>query len=366
VVSPDDYKVIYQLGQELIQKAMKSGKFIFLRSSLDFDRPAMNVQVDRAKANELGLSMQDIGQALTTMLSEGYVNRFADEGRSYKIIPQAGRPFRATEEDLKHYYVKTASGKAIPLSTITRITRSVEPNQRSQFQQLNAMTIEGVPFPGVSLGEALDYLTRQAKASFPRGVNVDYAGQSRQFEQEGSALLFTFFFALILIYLVLAAQFESFRDPLIILIAVPMSLFGALAPIAFGLSSINIYTQVGLVTLIGLISKHGILIVEFANQLQRREGLDRRQAVEKAAGIRLRAILMTTASMVVGVLPLILATGAGAASRFDIGLVVAAGLGIGTCFTLFVVPTMYLYLGGDHRPAPSMGGGGGPVTVQNQ
>jgi len=355
VVSPDDYKVIYQLGQELIQKAMKSGKFIFLRSSLDFNRPAMTVQVDRAKANALGLSMQDIGQALTTMLSEGYVNRFADEGRSYKIIPQVARSFRATEENLKHYYVKTASGKAIPLSTVTHVTRSVEPNQRSQFQQLNALTIEGVPFPGVSLGEALDYLTQQARASFPRGVNVDYAGQSRQFEQEGNALLFTFFFALILIYLVLAAQFESFRDPLIILIAVPMSLFGALVPIAFGLSSINIYTQVGLVTLIGLISKHGILIVEFANQLQRWEGLDKRQAVEKAAGIRLRAILMTTASMVVGVLPLILATGAGAASRFDIGLVVAAGLGIGTCFTLFVVPTMYLYLGTDHRSTPSPG-----------
>ncbi|WP_097459057.1 efflux RND transporter permease subunit [Mangrovitalea sediminis] len=349
IVSPDDYKVIYQLGQELINKANKSGKFIFLRSDLEFDRPTVTVNVDRAKANELGLNMQDIGQALTTMLSDGYVNRFTVQGRSYKIIPQSQRAFRATAEDLEHYYVKTASGKSIPLSTVTSLKHSVQPNQRSQFQQLNSMMIEGVMRPGVSLGDALTYLSTQAKQIFPKGVAVDYAGQSRQFEQEGNALLFTFFFALILIFLVLAAQFESFRDPLIILIAVPLSLVGALLPIAFGASSINIYTQVGLVTLIGLISKHGILMVQFANQLQVQEGIGKREAIERAAGIRLRAILMTTASMVVGVIPLIIATGAGAASRFDIGLVIAAGLSIGTLFTLFVVPTMYMYLGADHH-----------------
>ena len=357
LVSSEDYKVLYQLGQDLIHKAMGSGKFIFLRSSLDFNRPAVTVQVDRAKANELGLSMQDIGQALTNMLSEGYVNRFSDEGRSYKIIPQAGHSFRDTVQSLEHYYVRTDSGQSIPLSTVTTLKHSVEPNQRTQFQQLNSLTIEGVARPGVSMGEALGYLRQQARANFPKGVTVDYAGQSRQFMQEGNALLFTFLIALILIYLVLAAQFESFRDPLTILIAVPMSLFGALLPIAFGLSAIDIYTEVGLVTLIGLISKHGILIVQFANQLQREQGLDKRQAVEQAAGIRLRAILMTTASMVVGVVPLIIATGAGAASRFDIGLVIASGLGIGTCFTLFVVPTIYLYLAGDHRPKAASGAG---------
>jgi len=202
--------------------------------------------------------------------------------------------------------------------------------------------------PGVTMGDGLDFLDRTAAEIFPKGFTADYAGESRQYKQEGTALLVTFFFSLIVIYLVLAAQFESFRDPLIMLVSVPMSICGALIFISLGFATINIYTQVGLITLIGLISKHGILIVQFANQRQR-EGESKRQAVEEAASVRLRPILMTTAAMVLGVLPLLLATGAGAVSRFDIGLVVFTGLTIGTAFTLFVVPAIYMLLAKEHR-----------------
>jgi len=330
---------------------MQSGKFIFLDTDLKFNKPKASISIDRSKAAELGISMQDIGSAISTMLSGGTTNRFNVDGRSYDIIAQVERDSRRTADQLDDYYIRTASGALIPLSTLAKISEGVEPNKRGQFQQLNALVISGVMRPGVSLGDALTYLQNNAREIFPKGVGIDYAGQSRQFMQEGNALIFTFFFALILIYLVLAAQFESFRDPFIILISVPLSLMGALLPIAFGVTSINIYTQVGLVTLIGLISKHGILMVEFANKLQLQEGLGKREAIEKAAGIRLRAILMTTSAMVVGVFPLLLASGAGAASRFDIGLVIAAGLSIGTIFTLFVVPAMYIMLAKDRSKA---------------
>jgi len=351
VTSDQDYEVLYELGQELLGTAMQSGKFIFLDTDLKFNKPKASISIDRSKAAELGISMQDIGSAISTMLSGGTTNRFNVDGRSYDIIAQVERDSRRTADQLDDYYIRTASGALIPLSTLAKISEGVEPNKRGQFQQLNALVISGVMRPGVSLGDALTYLQNNAREIFPKGVGIDYAGQSRQFMQEGNALIFTFFFALILIYLVLAAQFESFRDPFIILISVPLSLMGALLPIAFGVTSINIYTQVGLVTLIGLISKHGILMVEFANKLQLQEGLGKREAIEKAAGIRLRAILMTTSAMVVGVFPLLLASGAGAASRFDIGLVIAAGLSIGTIFTLFVVPAMYIMLAKDRSKA---------------
>ncbi len=347
VTSDQDYEVLYELGQELLGTAMQSGKFIFLDTDLKFNKPNASISIDRSKAAELGISMQDIGSAISTMLSGGTTNRFNVDGRSYDIIAQVERDSRRTADQLDDYYVRTASDALIPLSTLATISEGVEPNKRGQFQQLNALVISGIMRPGVSLGDALNYLQNNAREIFPKGVGIDYAGQSRQFMQEGNALIFTFFFALILIYLVLAAQFESFRDPFIILISVPLSLMGALLPIAFGVTSINIYTQVGLVTLIGLISKHGILMVEFANKLQIEEGLGKRESIEKAAGIRLRAILMTTSAMVVGVLPLLIASGAGAASRFDIGLVIAAGLSIGTIFTLFVVPAMYVIMAKD-------------------
>ena len=243
----------------------------------------------------------------------------------------------------------------VPLSTVATVTQSVQPNALTSFQQLNSATLSGVPFPGRTLGEALDFLKAKAQTIFPEGFTYDFQGDSRQYEQEGNALVYAFVFALVIIYLVLAAQFESFRDPLIILIALPTAMFGALLPLniggVMGATSINIYTQIGLVTLIGLISKHGILMVDFANRVQIEQGLSRREAIEQAAGVRLRPILMTTAAMVVGMAPLILAVGAGARSRFDIGLTIFAGMSIGTLFTLFVTPAVYTFIAKDHRAA---------------
>jgi len=250
---------------------------------------------------------------------------------------------------LEHYYIRADSGQLVPLSSIVQLERSVEPSQRTQFQQLNSITLEGVMAPGTTLGDALSYLQQEADQLLPRGVTYDYAGQSRQFVEQGSALVFTFFLSLLVIYLVLAAQFESWRDPIIILVSVPMSIAGAMAFLTLGFATVNIYTQVGLITLIGVVAKNGILIVEFANQLQLREGLDKRKAVERAAAIRLRPILMTSVALVVAMIPLLTATGPGAVSRFHIGLVIATGLGIGTVFTLFVVPAVYLLLAREHQ-----------------
>jgi len=256
--------------------------------------------------------------------------------------------FRLNHESLDDYYIRTDSDKLVPLSTIVSFEKTVEPGKRTQFQQLNSVTVEGIMASGVTQGDAIDFLEAQAAEVFPRGFTYDFAGESRQFARQGSALEVTFFLSVLVIYLVLAAQFESWRDPVIILVSVPMSIAGALAFLMIGFATINIYTQVGLITLIGLIAKNGILIVEFANQLQIREGLDKREAVERAASIRLRPILMTTAAMVLAMAPLLTAYGPGAVSRFDIGLVIASGLGIGTLFTLFVVPAFYLLLARTH------------------
>jgi len=253
---------------------------------------------------------------------------------------------------INDYYVMADTSKTlVPLSSIVDLKVNTVPNSLNQFQQLNSATLEGLVMPGKSLTDALAYLRTQAKEILPTGVSFDYAGQSRQAIQEGNALIYTFFFALIIIYLVLCAQFESFSDPFIILISVPMSIAGALIPLNIGFATLNIYTGIGLVTLIGLISKHGILMVDFANKLQQNEGLSIHDAIIKSASLRLRPILMTTAAMILGVLPLLMASGAGAKSRFDIGLVISSGMFIGTCFTLFVVPTMYTLLARKHAAA---------------
>ena len=347
--SSEDFGVLDQVADELIGVAMQSGRFGFLQKSIEFSRPRTTWVVDRDRAGDLGITMAEIARTLSTLLGEGYVNRFNLKGRSYKVIPQLEREFRLSTAMLEDYYLPTATGGQVPLSSLVTPERSVEPSERTQFQQLNAVTVQGSMAPGVSLGQALEYLNEQAALLFPSGVSIDYDGESRQFVEQGGALLTTFFLALIVIYLVLAAQFESWRDPIIILVSVPMSIAGALIFMTLGLATVNIYTQVGLITLIGLISKNGILIVEFANQLRERDGLGRREAIEKAAAIRLRPILMTTVAMIVAMVPLLLASGPGAVSRFDIGLVIATGLGVGTLFTLFVVPAVYMLLSSEHR-----------------
>jgi multidrug efflux pump len=276
------------------------------------------------------------------MLGGGYVNRFSLAERSYEVIPQVSRKYRLDPSMLDDYYLKGTSGELVPLSNLVSFEKAVEPSKRTQFQQLNSLTIEGIMAPGITLGDAIDFLETQARKILPRGYAWDFMGESRQYARQGSALVITFFMSLLVIYLVLAAQFESWRDPLIILVSVPMSIFGAMVFLTLGFASVNIYTQVGLITLIGLIAKNGILIVEFANQLRIHEGLNKREAVVKASRIRLRPILMTTLSMVVAMVPLLIATGPGAVSRFHIGLVIATGLGIGTIFTLYVVPAFYM------------------------
>ena len=345
--STDEPRAIYDVAQEFLKRVRESGMFMFVESDLRIDKPQVEVQIDRDKVAAMGLSMQDIGTNLAAMLSGGYVNRFSIQGRSYKVIPQVARDDRLNPDQLGQYHIRIPGGEMIPLSTVVTMDEVVQPRMLMRFQQLNAATIQGVPLPGVALGDVLSFMEDTAAEVLPEGYSVDYAGQSRQFKSEGSALVVTFFFALVIIYLVLAAQFESFIDPIIMLVSVPMSICGALIFVSLGLTSLNIYSQVGLVTLIGVISKHGILIVEFANQLQTRDGFDKRTAIEKAAAIRLRPVLMTTAALVIAVVPLITASGPGAASRFAIGVVIASGMTIGTLFTLFVVPGMYMVLGRD-------------------
>lgn len=348
ITSTGSYQNLLKLSDELTQAARKSGLFLFVDNSLKFDKPEIKLAFNRYKAAELGINIQSIGSTLTSALSGGYTNYFSLDGRSYEVIPQLMRKFRSFPEQLRQTYITTPNGMSVPLSTFTSIVKSVQPNALTQFNQLNSATIQGLAMPGQTLGTVLNFLKDKATQILPKGVTYDYSGQSRSFIQEGNALLFTFFFAIIIIFLVLAAQFESFRDPLIIIISVPMSLCGALIFLNIGLASINIYTQVGLITLIGLITKHGILMVDFANKLQMHEGLSIRAAIEKAASVRLRPILMTTAAMVLGVVPLLIATGAGAVSRFDIGLVIASGMLIGTLFTLFVIPAMYTFFAKKH------------------
>ncbi|MDO8843951.1 MAG: efflux RND transporter permease subunit [Methylicorpusculum sp.] len=347
MITDADYQTLDKVADQIVSNAMQSGRFSFLMKDVEFNRPKATLVIDRDRAADLGLTMQEIGKNLATLLGGQYVNRFSLQGRSYKVIPQVDDLARLDISKFDNYYLRTASGGQVPLSSLVRIEHSVEPSKRTQFQQLNSLTLNGMMAPGVSLGDAMAYLEQEAEAVFPRGFSHDYTGSSRQYAQQGSALILTFFMSLLVIYLMLAAQFESWRDPLIILISVPLSIASALAFIMLGFATINIYTQVGLITLVGLIAKNGILIVEFANQLQLTEGMSKRDAIEESSKIRLRPVLMTTVSMIVAMVPLLMASGPGAASRFDIGLVIASGLGVGTLFTLFVVPAFYLLIARD-------------------
>jgi multidrug efflux pump len=343
VTSGSDFNQLNQVADELVGAAMQSGNFTFVQKSIDIDKPVTRVKVDRDRAADLGLSMEEIGQELSSMLGGGYINRFNMEGRSYEVIPQVERYARDSELAINDYYIRADSGELVPLGSVVNFEHDVEPSSRTQFNQLNSITIEGIPVPSVPMGDAVGFMKAKAADILPRGFSYDFKGESRQFENSGSALIVTFFISLLVIYLVLAAQFESWRDPIIILVSVPMSIAGAMAFIMLGFASMNIYTQVGLITLIGVVAKNGILIVEFANTLQQR-GRDKRDAVIEAAAIRLRPIIMTSLALIVAMIPLLIAVGPGAQSRFAIGITIVAGLGIGTILTLYVLPAFYIVL----------------------
>ncbi|MDY0074096.1 MAG: efflux RND transporter permease subunit [Thauera sp.] len=349
--SAGDYASLDEAAGTVIGAAMASGQFAFLTKNLRIDAPALALHIRRELAASLGLDMRTIGDNLSALFSEGLVGRFDLSGRGYQVIPLLADARRADVNALDDQYLRSASGKLLPLRSVVEVKPVVQPQFLPEFQQLNAVTIQGVAAPGVTLGQALDHLRELAENTLGPGFGIDHSGESRQLVQQGSSIMLAFVLAVVLVFLLLAAQFESFRDPFIVMIAVPMSVFGALAFLYLGFATINIYTQVGLITLIGLITKQSILVVQYANTLQQTEGLDRRAAVEKASAIRLRPILMTTAAMVLGVLPLLLASGPGAVSRFHMGLVIAAGLSIGALISLYVVPVIYSYLAAERQPA---------------
>ena len=354
----EPFENLYEVAQNVLDKLQSSGKFFFVDMNLKLDKPQSTVEVDRDMVASLGMTQQDIGSALGAALGGGYVNYFSIGGRSYKVIPQVLQQDRLNPDQVLDNYIRTPSGAVIPASTVATITNEVVPQALTRFQQLNSVTFSGV---SMSQGEAIEFVRDTIRELAPAGYNVDYSGQARQYISESGGFAMTLLFAVIIVYLALAAQFNSLRDPIVILVSVPMALFGALVFINLlpgftgsGListrwsTSLNIYTQVGLVTLMGLISKHGILIVEFANELQR-AGKTKLEAIVQASATRLRPILMTTAAMVLGVVPLVIASGAGAAGRFNMGLVITTGLTIGTLFTLFVVPAFYMLLAQDHH-----------------
>ncbi len=336
--SPDR---VFEVAEEIRLKAMQSGKFIVVQNSLAFDAPQVRVTIDRDRAAQLGVAVSDIGATLGILVGGGAVAQFDVDSNSYDVITQVPQDWRDNPERLTEFFVRSATGQMVPLSSVVQINPGVSAAAIEQFNQLNSATLSGMAMIGLSTGDALAELERIAAETLPDGFFVDYSGQSRLEKSEGNTILLAFAAALVVIYLVLAAQFESFRDPFIILMSVPLSIFGAMLPLFFGVSTLNIYTQVGLITLIGLITKHGILMVEFANQQREDHGRSRRDAIVAAARTRLRPILMTTAAMALAVVPLIIAEGAGAAARQAMGLVIFTGLLIGTVFTLFVVPMFY-------------------------
>ena len=360
IASPADTEEILSIAQELQKRAMESGKFPFLDIDLKIDQPQAEISIDRDKVASMGLNLADVGNDLSAMFGGNYVNRFNIDGRSYKVIPQIKRTERLNPEQLTSIYVTGPEGKLIPLSSIATIENKTVPRSLNRFQQMNAVTISGVTMG--SLGDALTFMEEEAAKILPQGYLVDYTGESRQYKAEGNKFFGAFGLAVVLIFLVLAAQFNSFRDPFIILLgSVPLAMFGSLIFMAMKMpnpnmpfwtdswtSTFNIYSQVGLVTLIGIVSKNGILIVEFANELQR-EGLDKLAAIKEAALVRLRPVLMTSTATVFGHFPLVLVTGAGAEARNSIGLTLVGGMAIGTFFTLLVIPSIYMLIAKDHH-----------------
>jgi len=351
IMSTAEPRELLEFANKLVGKAFESGIFMFADTDLKFDQPQTEIVFNRDKVAALGLNLQSTGLDLSTMMGGDYVNRFSILGRSYKVIPQVTRSERLNADQLKEVYVRGPGGQMVQLATVAELKTTTEPRELKRFQQLNSATIQGVIPPGITIDQALKVLEEEAARILPKGFRVDYAGESRQLRNEGNSLTGTLVLSFILIFLVLAAQFESFRDPFIVLFgSVPLALSGALVFTFLDFTTLNIYSQVGLITLVGLASKNAILIVEFANKLQE-TGLDKLQAVIDASSTRLRPILMTSVATVAGHFPLVIATGPGAGSRNSIGVVLVTGMIIGTIFTLFVVPSIYVLFARDRRQA---------------
>ena len=349
IASTAEPKELVAFANQLVQKAFASGLFMFADADLKFDQPQTEVVFNRDQLRSQGVDLSQAGRDLSALLGGNYVNRFSIQGRSYKVIPQVKRSERLTPDQLRDIYVTGSEGKLVPLSTFATLQSTTEPRELKRFQQLNAVRIQGVIPPPVSLDRALSYLEGEARRMLPPGYTIDYAGESRQLRTEGSKFLGIFALSAVLIFLVLSAQFESFRDPFVILAgSAPLAICGALFFSFLGFTTLNIYSQVGLITLVGLVSKNGILIVQFANHL-RETGKEKLDAVVEAAGTRLRPILMTTAATVFGHLPLVFARGPGAGARNSIGIMLVSGMVIGTVFTLFVVPSIYMLVAAAHR-----------------
>jgi multidrug efflux pump len=344
VQSTGDPSQVFEVAEQIKQEAEASGRFIVVQNSLAFNAQQVTITVDRERAAALNLPVRDIGTTLSLLVGGGAIAQFDRDSNSYDIIMQVPQEYRENPERLGDFFVRSSTGQMVPLSAVVTISTGVAATAIEQFNQLNSATISALPLPGVTTGDGLALIENIARPLLPDGFFIDYAGQSRLEIEQGNTIVIAFALAVVVIYLVLAAQFESFRDPLIILMTVPLSIFGAMLPLNLGLSTLNIYTQVGLITLIGLITKHGILMVEFANQQREAHGLDRFEAIVASAKVRLRPILMTTAAMSLGVIPLIIASGAGAAARYSMGLVIFTGLIVGTAFTLFVVPMFYTFI----------------------
>ncbi len=344
IQSTGDSSRVFEVAEEIRLKAQATGRFIVVQNSLAYNAQQVTITIDRDRAAALNLPVRDIGMTLSLLVGGGAVAQFDRDSNSYDIIMQVPQEYRDNPERLGDFFVRSATGEMVPLSAVITVSTGVAPTAIHQFSQLNSATISALPMPGVTTGDGLATIEEIARPLLPDGFFIDYAGQSRLEIEQGNTIMIAFALAVVVIYLVLAAQFESFRDPLIIMMSVPLSIFGAIVPLNLGLGTLNIYTQVGLITLIGLITKHGILMVEFANQQREEHGLGRFEAIVASAKVRLRPILMTTAAMSLGVVPLIIASGAGAAARYSMGLVIFTGVIIGTAFTLFVVPMFYTFI----------------------
>lgn len=349
ITTSNPFESLVNIASDVLAATQANPNFVYSELDLAFDSATMNIKIDRDKAGAYGVTMQDIGITLGTLLSDGYLNRIDLDGRSYEVIAQVERKYRLSPDKLGNFFVKAKNGDMLPLSSLITIDVVAEPRSLPHFNQLNSATIGAVLAPGFAMGDAVNFFEELSTSKLPQGYSHDYLGEARQFVTEGGALYMTFLLAVLIIFLVLASQFESIRDPLVILMTVPLAISGALVALAWGAATMNIYTQVGLITLVGLITKHGILIAEVAKEEQLHHGLDRIEAVKKAATIRLRPILMTTAAMVAGLTPLLFATGAGAVSRFGIGIVIVSGLSIGTLFTLFILPVIYSFVASKHK-----------------